>query len=305
MNPVNTKPYQLPADATWFITGCSSGIGRALATHVAAQPGHRLIATARNPASLSYLPDDNPAILKLALDVTSPAAVDAAFQAAAAHFGESYYIDVLVNNAGYPLSGDSEAVTEAEMHDEFETNFFGTVRVALKAIAVMRQSPTRRGGLIFNVSSVAGVCAFPGHAFYHASKFAVEGWTESVAREVHPDWNINFCIVEPGAVKTNFETTSKKHIKPHEAYAAPDLPARQLEVFVKKGLEAGVGVQPEQVAQVLYQVAARGEKVPLWLPLSGTAIMLITAKLQGRLQELETNKELSAIDKDQAQFKLN
>lgn len=75
------------------------------------------------------------------------------------------------------------------MHNEFETNFFGTVRVALKAIEVMRQSKDGRGGLIFNISSLAGICAFPGHAFYHASKFAVEGWSESVAREMHPDWN--------------------------------------------------------------------------------------------------------------------
>lgn len=75
------------------------------------------------------------------------------------------------------------------MHDEFETNFFGTVRVTMNAVQVMRQAKDRRGGLIFNMSSLAGVCALPGHAFYHASKFAVEGWTESVAREMHPDWN--------------------------------------------------------------------------------------------------------------------
>lgn len=75
------------------------------------------------------------------------------------------------------------------MHDELETLFFGTVRVAMNTVKVMRQEKDQRGGLIFNISSIAGVCAFPGHAFYHASKFAVEGWTESVAREMHPDWN--------------------------------------------------------------------------------------------------------------------
>ncbi|KAL4971841.1 hypothetical protein BDW66DRAFT_16979 [Aspergillus desertorum] len=303
MNPVNTKPYQLPADATWFVTGCSSGIGRAIAEHVAAQPGHRLIATARDPASLSYL-QDSASILKLGLDVTKPESVDAAFKAAADHFGDSYYLDVVVNNAGYSLSGDTESVTEGEMHEVFETNFFGLVRVSLKAIEVMRQSKEKRGGLIFNISSLAGICAFPGHAFYHASKFAVEGWSESVAREVHPDWNINFCIVEPSAVKTNFETTSKKRTAPHEAYAGADMPARQLEMFVKKGLAAGVGFEPSAVAKVLYQVASRKEKVPLRLPLSATAVKLITAKLQGQLQDLEATAELSAIDVGQAQFKV-
>lgn len=304
MNPVNTKPYQLPADATWLITGCSSGIGREIAKFVASKPNQRLIATARDPSSLSYLADNNPDILKLTLDVTSPTSVDNAFKAAAAHFGANYHIDVLVNNAGYSLSGDTEAATEQEMHDELETLFFGTVRVTMNAVKVMRQEKDHRGGLIFNISSVAGVCAFPGHAFYHASKFAVEGWTESVAREMHPDWNINFCIVEPGAVKTNFETTSKKHTKPHEAYAGDDMPSRKLEGFVKKGLQAGVGVEPVDVAKVLFQVASRNEKVPLYLPLSTTAVTLIKAKLQGRLQDLEAVQELSAIDQGQVQFKL-
>lgn len=115
--------------------------------------------------------------------------VDNAFKAAAAHFGADYHIDVVVNNAGYSLSGDTESATEQEMHDELETLFFGTVRVTMNAVKVMRQENDHRGGLIFNISSLAGVCGFPGHAFYHAGKFAVEGWTESVAREMHPDWN--------------------------------------------------------------------------------------------------------------------
>ncbi|GFF54254.1 uncharacterized oxidoreductase C162.03 [Aspergillus lentulus] len=304
MNTVNTKPYQLPGDATWFVTGCSSGIGRAIATHVASVPGQRLVATARDIASLSYLDDNNPAIVKLSLDVTQPPAVDAAFKAAAAHFGDSYYIDVVVNNAGYSLSGDTESVTEHDMHDQFEVNFFGTVRVTLKAIEVMRQSESRRGGLIFNISSLAGICTFPGHAFYHASKHAVEGWSESVAREMHPDWNIHFCIVEPSAVNTNFETSSKKYTEPHPAYAAADMPARQLEMFVKKGLAAGVGFEPSAVAIVLYKIASRNDKVPLRLPLSITAIKLIRAKLEGQLQDLETHGELGALDADRAQFKV-
>lgn len=160
---------------------------------MASKPGQRLIATARNPSSLSYLAD-NDDILKLALDVTSPASVEKAFQAAAGHFGEgpgatTFHIDVLVNNAGYELAGDTEATTEEEMHDQLETNFFGTVRMATNAARVMRQSKDHRGGIIFNMSSLAGVAAFPGQAFYHASKFAVEGWSESFARELHPNWN--------------------------------------------------------------------------------------------------------------------
>ncbi|TGJ83101.1 hypothetical protein E0Z10_g5659 [Xylaria hypoxylon] len=296
MNPVNTKPYQLPADATWFITGCSSGIGRAIAELVASKPGQRLIATARNPSSLSYLAD-NDGILKLTLDVASRSSVEKAFEAAAEHFRDQFHIDVLVNNAGYELAGDTEAATEEEMHDQLETNFFGTARVATNAMRVMRQSKDHRGGIIFNISSLAGVAAFPGQAFYHASKFAVEGWSESFARELHPDWNINICIVEPGGVKTEFEHGSKKYTKVHEAYDGADMPARQLAGWVKKGIAAGGGVPPTAVAEALYVVASRNDKVPLWLPLTSTAAQLIKMKLQVRLDNLEAVKELTPIDK--------
>jgi NADP-dependent 3-hydroxy acid dehydrogenase YdfG len=176
------------------VTGCSSGIGQAIATLIASKPNQRLIATARNPSSLSYLPDGNPNILKLALDVTKVASVDAAFAEAKKHFGEEFYLDVVVNNAGYSLSGDTEAATEEEMHQEMETLFFGTVRVTMRAVEVMRQHKDHRGGLIFNISSLAGLIGLPGHAFYHAGKFAVEGWSESVAREMHPDWNSKFYL---------------------------------------------------------------------------------------------------------------
>ncbi|KAI2627079.1 hypothetical protein GGS26DRAFT_151873 [Hypomontagnella submonticulosa] len=293
MNPVNTKPYNLPADATWLITGCSSGIGREIAKCIASKPTQRLIATARDPSSLSYLPDDNPNILKLALDVTSPTSVENAFNAAATHFAGNYHIDVVVNNAGYSLSGDTESATEEAMHQEIETLFFGTVRVTLQAIKVMRQEKDHRGGLIFNISSLAGVCAFPGHAFYHAGKFAVEGWSESVAREMHPDWNINFCIVEPSGMKTNFETSSKKYMDPHPAYAADDMPARKLEAYVRKGLQSGAGIEPKVFAETLFKVASRGEKVPLHLPFGPVSLMMIRSKLEARLNDLDTVKELS------------
>ncbi|KAK5995372.1 Oxidoreductase calM [Cladobotryum mycophilum] len=275
MNPVNTKPYHLPDDAIWLITGCSSGIGREIAKFVASK-SQRLIATARNPSTLSYLPDNDPKILKLALDVTSPSSVDDAFKAAAAHFGDSYHIDVVVNNAGYSLSGDTEAASEEQMHDEIETLFFGTVRVTMQAVKVMRQEKDHRGGLIFNISSLAGVCAFPGHAFYHAGKFAIEGWSESVAKEMHPDWNINFCIVEPASVKTNFEGGSKKYMDPHPAYAADDMPARKLDAMVKTALKSGAGIEPVAIAEALFK--------------------LIKMKLEKRLADLEDVKDLSAVD---------
>ncbi|KAI4593879.1 hypothetical protein KJ359_008922 [Pestalotiopsis sp. 9143b] len=294
-----------------------SGIGRAIAELVTSKPGHRLIATARNPESLSYLADSD-ATLKLALDVTFPTSVEQAFKDAANHFGESFHIDVLVNNAGYELAGDTEAATEEEMHAQFETNFFGTVRVATQATRVMRESKDRRGGIIFNISSLAGVAAFPGQAFYHASKFAVEGWSESFARELHPDWNsksptvctlgcgmveltrrlkVNICIVEPGGVKTEFERGSKRFTAIHEDYDGADMPARQLAAWVKKATAGGGGVPATAVADALYLVASRCDNVPMWLPLTSTAYHLIKMKSQARLDNLEAVKELTFIDR--------
>ncbi|KAI7547545.1 hypothetical protein KC331_g4953 [Hortaea werneckii] len=297
MNPVNETPYHLPKDATWLITGCSTGIGRALAELIASKPSHHLIATARDPSTLSYLPDNDPRILKLALDVTKPSTISTCFATAATHFGsQDFHLDVVVNNAGYSLSGDTESATEEQMHEQLETNFFGTVRVAMKAVEIMRQGPERGGGLVFNMSSLAGVCAFPGHAFYHASKYAVEGWTESVAREMSPEWNINFCLVEPAGVKTNFEGHSKTHTAPHPAYDDPEMPSRKLEVFVNKGLSMGLGLEPAVVAKAIYHVASSGEKIPLRLPLSSTAVNMMKMALQEKIKALEEVEGLAAVE---------
>jgi len=301
---------------------------------VASKPNQRLIATARNPSDLSYLPDANPNILKLALDVTSVSSVEAAFTAAADHFGQDFHLDVVVNNAGYSLSGDTEAATEEESHLEIETLFFGTARVTVRAIEVMRQAKDHRGGLIFNISSLAGLCAFPGHAYYHAGKFAVEGWSESVAREMHPDWNskflpfksrlmpscvvfvfkfvketlmsnslllstVNFCIVEPGGVKTNFEGHSKARTKPHPTYAAADMPSRKLEFYVNMGIKSGVGmIEPSAVAESIFNIASRGERVPLRLPLGVNAWKLAKSRFEGIIGDLDKVKELSAMGQE-------
>jgi short-subunit dehydrogenase len=288
MFTANSKPYTLPNDATWFITGCSSGIGKALAQHIASKPSHNLIATARNLDDLAYLPDDNTHILKLQLDVTSSNQVKQAFGKTVEKFRT---ISVLVNSAGYALSGDTESATESETHEIMETNFFGTVRATTAALPHMRASGN--GGLIMNISSVAGVCAFPGHSFYHASKHAVEGWTESLAKEVSQEWGINFVIVEPAAVKTNFEGHSKKNIVPNAAYENPKMPARMLEKYVNAGLKQGVGMEPEDVARVLYEVASKGERVPLHLPLSINAFGLIKGAFEERLKALEGVKDIS------------
>ncbi|EFQ33929.1 short chain dehydrogenase [Colletotrichum graminicola] len=286
MNPVNSEPYTLPSDATWLITGCSSGIGKVLSTLIASKPGHRLIATARNPTDLANLPDDDRGknILKLPLDVTSAASVNDAFAAAEDHFGPGFHLDVVVNNAGYSLSGDIESATEEETHRELETLFFGTARVTTRAVENMRQSADRRrGGVVFNVSSLAGQCGFAGHAYYHAGKWAVEGWTESVAREVHPQWNKeapppsfecvhprplidprNSQLLHPGAERRQDKF---RRAQQGSHRASSGMPGRVLEKYVEMVIKSGRLTEPSAIAEAIYGIASRGERVPLRVPL--------------------------------------
>jgi len=176
-----------------LVTGCSSGIGLSLAQLIAKSGSYRLVATARKPASLSSIPD-GPNVSKLALDVTSSQSTNAAVAAALERFGR---IDVMVNNAGYALEGDTENATEDEERAEMETLFWGPVRLSKHAMRIMRDENPKtgqQGGVVLNVTSVGGFVGFPGSAFYHAGKFAVEGFTESVAKEMRPEWNSEYLI---------------------------------------------------------------------------------------------------------------
>ncbi|KAH8899761.1 short-chain dehydrogenase/reductase-like protein SDR [Thozetella sp. PMI_491] len=292
MEAPKRQPYHLPKDAVWFITGCSSGIGRALAETIASKPGLRLVATARKVASLDYLPSsDN--ILKLPLDVTSTESVDAAIAAALAKWGR---LDVVVNNAGYTLQGDTENAAEEDTRRIVETDFWGTVRVTKHAMRVLREENPKtgqQGGVVMNVTSLGGRVAFPGNAFYHSSKFAVEGFTESVSREVRPDWGINFCLIEPGGTKTNYATSSMKTIPVHPAYAAPDMPTRMLEAYIDDPEMQKQWASPYAVAAAMYGVVARGEVVPLRVPLGPDVWGVLKADVSEADKALDEIKETS------------
>jgi short chain dehydrogenase len=156
-----------PADPLPIVTGCSSGIGADICKYVVSQ-GHRLVATARKVEALNYL-EDSPSILKLPLDVTSEEARAAALNAALEKFGR---IDVLCNNAGYGLYGDTEALTEEQMRNQMETNFWGALSLTREAVRIFREVNPKSGnigGTVVQVSSIGGRAAFPGGALYHAS----------------------------------------------------------------------------------------------------------------------------------------
>ncbi|MGR9354342.1 oxidoreductase [Rhizobium leguminosarum] len=182
---------------TWFITGASSGLGRALAEAVLAR-GWRAVMTARRPETLADLTAEHgDRALAIALDVTDSNSIAGAVHDAETHFGA---IDVLVNNAGYGYLSAIEEGDDAEIRAQFETNVFGLIAVTKQVLPGMR---SRRQGHIFNVSSLGGLVAFAATGYYHATKFAVEGLSESLSHEVK-SLGIDVTILEPGAFRTDW-----------------------------------------------------------------------------------------------------
>jgi short-subunit dehydrogenase len=181
-----------------LITGCSSGIGRAAAIRLH-DAGLQVYATARNTQTLSGLADRG--IRTLALDVTDETSMTAAVAAVQAEAG---VIGALVNNAGYGLYGAVEQLPMDEIRRQFETNFFGLVRLTQLVLPGMRQ---RHSGRIVNVSSMGGRATLPGGAFYHASKYAVEALSDALRVEVAP-FGIDVVLIEPGPVRTPWNDTA-------------------------------------------------------------------------------------------------
>ena len=184
-------------DKVWFITGCSTGFGRELAKSVLDR-GHRAVVTARDPANVEDLAKGREdRALVLALDVTDPVEVGAAVTSAEKHFGR---IDVLVNNAGIGYFGAVEESDDDEVRRMFEINFFGLSAMTRAVLPIMRK---RRSGHIVNISSIGGLRSFPTLAYYNATKYAVEGFSEALSIEVAP-LGIKVTIVEPSGFRTDW-----------------------------------------------------------------------------------------------------
>jgi NAD(P)-dependent dehydrogenase (short-subunit alcohol dehydrogenase family) len=199
---------------TWLVTGCSSGFGRALA-ELLLQRGERVVATARNPATLADLvAAHGDRALALKLDITRPEDIEAAVAAAHERFGP---IDGLINNAGYGSLGSVEETPVEAARALMETNFFGTLAMIRAVVGDMR---ARGAGLIVNIGSVAGQIGFPVLGYYCASKFALAGLTESLAAELRP-LGVRVTLAELGPFETNFAGAMEVHPPaPHYDMAA-------------------------------------------------------------------------------------
>lgn len=251
---------------TILITGSSTGIGRATAEHFHAQ-GWDVVATLRRPKGETR----DARWLEAALDVTDAASIDAAFAAAVARFGR---LDAVVNNAGYGLVGTFESMDEAAIRRQFETNVFGLMRVSRVAMAHFRGVG---GGTLINVASMGGRLTFPFYSVYHGTKWAVDGFSESLAFEAETV-GIRVKIVEPGAIKTDFYERSMDfiHDRGLTAYnASVDTGMARMNKAGEKGAPASA------VAEAIWAAATDGSSKLRYVVGSDAKMLLSLRRLLG------------------------
>jgi NAD(P)-dependent dehydrogenase (short-subunit alcohol dehydrogenase family) len=254
----------------WFITGTSKGFGR-IWTEAALERGDQVAATARDPRTLDDLVERyGEAILPLQLDVTDKARVDATVRQAAERFGR---LDVVVNNAGFGLFGAIEEISEAQARAQMETNVFGALWVTQAALPILREQGS---GHIIQVSSIGGVQAFPALGLYHASKWALEGFSQSLAAEVK-DLGIHVTLVEPTGYPTDWSGPSAVVADPLPAYE-PIREARRSNRSMWKPAD------PQATGPAILQLVD-AEQPPLRVFFGETPLSIIEPEYAKRLDE--------------------
>ncbi|PAW93674.1 short-chain dehydrogenase/reductase [Mucilaginibacter sp. MD40] len=266
----------------WFITGCSTGFGRELAK-LLLDKGYHTVITARDPEKIKDLAnghEDNALVLKL--DVTDNAQVNDAVKQTLDRFGK---IDVLVNNAGYGYFTSIEEGEEEKIRDQFETNFFGLVSMTQAVLPHMRE---RRKGHIVNFSSIGGLRAFTSTGFYHATKFAVEGLSESLSQEVAP-LGIKVLLVEPGPFRTDWAGRSTARTETQLDDYKDTVGKRMATSLEGSGKQVG---DPVRGSQAIIDAVEDGD-TKLRLLLGKIALDLANEKLDMLKQNFEAYKDLT------------
>lgn len=274
---------QSMASPVWFITGCSSGFGEALAKRVLAR-GWRAVVTARDKTrveKLAFGAEDR--ALALDLDVTDAAQITSAAQAAEARFGR---IDVLVNNAGYGYQAAVEEGDEDEIRAQFDANVFGLFAMTRAVLPGMRE---RRKGHVLNITSVAGIIGFPGSGYYAASKHAVEGWSDALAEEGRP-LGIKVTCIEPGPFRTEWAGRSLRQTPNLITDYAGTAGARLKSTAGGSGTQPG---DPVRAADAMIRVT-EGEHPPRHLVLGAWGINAVVERLQNTLVEVQAWREVGA-----------
>ena len=264
---------------TWFITGTSSGFGRLLTEQLLAR-GDRVAATLRHPEALDDLRGHD-RLWVAELDVTDTAQVHCVISDAFAALGT---IDVVVSNAGYGVFASVEEATDEQIRRVIDTNLLGSIHVIRAALPHLR---TQGRGRILQVSTAGGQTTYPNFGYYHASKWGIEGFCETVAREIAP-FGIGLTIVEPGATPTGFGSSLDT------AQAMPeyvDTPAGDVRRAIASGMFS-LPNDPEKITQAMIDLVEDG-KAPLRLPLGSDTYDHVRAALVARLAEHDAHRDVA------------
>lgn len=266
---------------TWFITGSASGLGRTLTTQLLAR-GERVFATARKTELLDELKAQYPSLLWIEkLDVTNTQEIHQVMKKA---FGTLGQIDVIINNAAYGLFGSVEEVSDDQLYRQVSTNLTGSMQVIRAALPYLR---AQKSGRILQLSSAGGQATYPNYGYYHATKWGIEGFAETVAKEIAP-FNIGMTIIEPGALRNTFVSNME------QATLMPEYdhtPAREVRNLVLNNAFPIPG-DPEKTAGAIIDSVGISP-APLRLALGGDAYTEIRKSLIARLEALDAQKELA------------
>lgn len=272
----------------WFITGISSGFGYEISRQLLAR-GDIVVGTVRKPDTTDELAREYPKnLIRFTLDVRDRSALNQAVGKTVELFG---HIDVLVSNAGYGLFGAAEELSDQEIDDVIDTNLIGSISAIRAVLPHMRQ---RRSGRIIQISSYGGQVAYAGNALYHATKFGIEGFCESVAQEMKP-FGVFVTIVEPGGARTDFRYRSAHVAKLTSAYDNNPAHAFLRMLDPANGLAAG---DPVRMAARIIETADKADfseqnPAPLRIVLGSQALTATLECLQQRIDELKKQKELA------------
>ncbi len=276
----------------WFVTGASKGLGLSLVKQLL-QEGHRVAATSRNEEALrqavANATDD---FLPLAVDLMTEASVAQAVRQTVARFGR---IDVVVNNAGYGQVGGLEELTDREARENFDVNVFGTLNVIRHVMPLLR---AQRSGHLFNLSSIGGFFGhFPGWGIYCATKFALEGLSESLAAELKP-FGIKVTIVAPGYFRTSFLSAGSMKVPGHQIGAYKEV--RESQEMHRHELNGNQAGDPAKAVAVMIRMASEPNP-PLHLFLGQDAYDLAHQKMKAVQKDLEDWKEITTATAFEAQ----
>jgi NAD(P)-dependent dehydrogenase (short-subunit alcohol dehydrogenase family) len=268
---------------TWLITGISSGFGRHLTDQIL-ERGDRVVGTVRNKSKIADLIERYPETLVVEiLDVTDTVAIRDVIERS---FAQLKRIDVIINNAGYGLFGAAEELTDEQVEHIIATNLVGSIQLIRAAIPHLRP---QGGGRIIQISSYGGQVAFAGNAMYHATKWGIEGFVESVAQEV-ASFGIGVTIVEPGGARTEFRYGSSQVAKSMPIYDATPAHSFLKMLDPKNGLAAG---DPAKMASRIIE-SVDVEPAPLRIVLGSQALQGSLQVLRSRIADFETQTERAA-----------